>query len=429
MIIIICVAVLILGLGYLGYYKWQQSQILLTEPLGYSVSCEESSSLEQVGQAWLESLIAQHQQPYLRWADRIDEYTLDSIKVLENTERKIVQIDFSIKPRVNRSKTFSNWSGGYEGNILNCQWVIDYDASSAPSEGMVTYMASNIRRPAAYDLEQYNTSGKKEQDEYEQEYYAEKPYDQAQYTYKIENEVCSVSYDGGASWVETPLPVGQLDYYVDGYFKYNELQTGSYIISPEKTVILYGGFHTPLTCLYSDDQGKTWNTAQIADGPLNIHIKFCSFPNANDGYIIIGSDKTMSWELETLFKTADGGKIWVMTGNGPRSSRMQSAGFIGTDIGFISYPYMQGAEAILYRTEDSGKTWTPVATEMDDKLKPYFTKPQTPVWQDGKLILLIDEGADSDYEGPTMQLQYTSDDMGKTWTYVQMLELDVDEPG
>jgi len=429
-LIAVCVAILALGLAAFGYYRWRQSVIVLEPPLGYVVSCEETADLEQVGRAWFGSLVDQHQQPYLRAEDRIQEYQLDAVNILENAERKIVQLDFFIQTQVAESETFDSWGGVYEGTRLEAQWVVEY-LTSPPSIGDdISYMATDIRTPAAYDIEQYNASGQKERDEYYEEFHGEKPYDKTKYTYKIENEICSVSFDGGASWVETPLPLAQLDYNVDGHFKYNELQAGSYIISPEKTVLLYGGHEAPLSLVYSEDQGKNWHTVRVNGALLYIRIKFCSFPTAREGFIVVGHDKTMSSEMQTVLKTADGGETWAVMGNGPRTSLMQAAGFIDADTGFLVYRYVEGAEAVVYRTGDSGKTWVPVPIEMDQELTPFFTRPQAPVWEEGKLLLLIDEGPDSDYKGAhTMQLQYTSEDKGKTWTFSQMVELEVDQPG
>ena len=426
-----CISAVILVSLFGGYYIWRQNQIVLSAPQGYSASCSESAALEEASRDWFFSLLAQYQQDYLRPADRIDAYTLKSVRVLENAGRNIVQIDFSFRPHTPDAPSFSGWSVVDQGNgVLECQWVVQYDISPGSEDGTAAYTAASIERPAAYDLEQYNTSGQKERDEYKQEFFSDLPYDPSQYTYKIENKVCSVSFDGGASWTETPLQVDQIDYYVDGHFKYNQLKPGSYVISPQKTAILYGGFNTPLACLYSDDMGKTWDSVQITDAPLYIHNKFLSFPDADNGFIVAGSDKTMSFEMETILKTTDGGETWEKSGNGPRDRLMQSAGFADSQTGFICYPYSEGAESMVYRTQDSGETWEAVKLEIQSEYIPFFTLPEAPVLQDGKLFLRIGEGADSDFEGINKkQLQYASDDMGETWAYVGMLELDSDQPG
>lgn len=421
--------VLVVGAGFFGLYKWRQSLIVLDPPLAHTVGSD-SASLRIAARSWFESLAAQHQQPYLRRADRIRSYDLGDIKVLEKGGRDIVQLDFDLELTVPDSDAFGDWGLVYGDDGISAQWVVTFDISGPSPEGLKNYTATKIERPAAYDLEIYNSSGQKERDELAYEMNEDKPFDPAQYPYKIENGVCSVSYDGGNTWVVTPLPVDHLDYYVDGHFKTNELREGSYVISPEKTVLLYGGYNTMLTCLYTDDKGATWNATPLDEAPIYCHIKFVSFPTRSDGYIIVGSDKTMSWEAESLYKTSDGGETWTFAGAGPETRQMQSAGFIAPDIGFVSYRYIEGAVALLYRTTDAGATWNPIVLDIEPELQPYFTAPQTPFWQGGELLLMVREGPDSDYQAvEPMQLKYESKDMGVTWTFVDMVALQTEEAG
>lgn len=417
------IALILVG-GFLGFYKWRQSKIVLDTPLGYTFACEEGTEVKAAALNCIESLIEQHQQPYISIADKIGSYEIESVEVLEDGGRKVARIDFVLVLSNPKSDEFADWGLVYDENAISGQWVVTFSVSEAKEQGMTEYTVENLQRPAAYDLEKYNASGQAEVDELEHELNEQVPYDKTQCTYKIENEICSVSYDGGDTWIQTPLPLEQLEYYVDGNFKTNELCEGSYIISPQKTVILYGGFFTPLTCLFSNDMGNTWNTSKPNEGLRSCHIKFCSFPTNDIGYIIIGSEKTMSWEAESVYKTVDGGATWTRTGEGAKQILMVSACFITEDIGFISYPYMDGAEYMLYRTEDSAASWNPVTLDIEVDLQPFFTRPQTPIWQDGELILLVDEGEGSDYGGLNpMQLKYVSQDMGVTWEFVETIEL------
>ncbi|MEH6943646.1 hypothetical protein [Bacillus sp. JJ722] len=105
----------------------------------------------------------------------------------------------------------------------------------------MTYEVYKTQRPAGYDLEIYNTNGQKEKDEYEQEHLKEIPFEQKQYTYKIENKKCFVSYDFGESWKEVPVPIEILAEVGDGNSHYNELQEGSYLIAPEKQPLYMEG--------------------------------------------------------------------------------------------------------------------------------------------------------------------------------------------
>ncbi|AFQ44365.1 BNR/Asp-box repeat protein [Desulfosporosinus meridiei DSM 13257] len=425
----LCLVIAVLAVCYFGFYKYQQSKIKF-QPVGFSVEVN-SKDLIAGGTKWLESYVEQYKGRYVPWSQKVAEYSIDQI---ENREANVIQVDFSVVTKNLDTANASKWNGVLEENKLKCQWVLWFKVEPS-EEGTYTYTATKVQRPAGYDLEKYQTSGEKERDEYKQKYEAEIPYDKQQYTYKIENHICYVSYNGGITWEEVPVSIESLAAVGDGRPYFNKLQEKSYVITSEKTAFVYGGTkEVPLTATYSEDKGATWKTSQISKTLDSVRVKFCSFPNAKVGYVIATGDRAMSQESQIIYKTTDGGATWKEVGSGPRTSLLQSAGFIGENLGFMSYPKIDGAETNLYRTEDGGKSFAPIIIPavkeswMGTTLEP-FIQPETPYFEEGQLFLLVGQGPQGDYMGGTVSAKYKSDDQGKTWYFVELMELPSKELG
>jgi hypothetical protein len=324
-------------------------------------------------------------------------------------------------------KASALWNGVLEEKKVSCQWVLWFDKHSQ-SDGSIQYTVVELQRPAGYDLEKYQTSGEKEKDEYKHQYVDEVPYEKQQYTYKIEKEKCYVSYDNATTWKEVPVPLKTLVEVGDGRAYYNKLQLGSYIITPEKTDFVYGGTReTGLMITYTEDKGTTWNTSEINGKFNSARVRFCSFSGVSVGYVIAAGDRAMSQEIQTIYKTTDKGATWKEIGQGPSNWRLYSGGFIDEKIGFMSYPKVQGAETNFYRTEDGGKTFSPIILPVVKEewqgltLEP-FIQPEMPYLENGQLILLVGQGDQGDFKGGTVMAKLKSNDMGKTWTFVEMVE-------
>jgi hypothetical protein len=297
------------------------------------------------------------------------------------------------------------------------------------------YTATRLQRPAGYDFEKYQTSGEKERDTYKYEYEAEVSYEKKQYTYKIENKICYVSYDEGSTWKEVPVNLETLVEVGDGRPYYNKLQEKSYVITPEKTAFVYGGTReNPLMMTYSEDKGATWKTSEISRTLDSVRVKFCSFPSANVGYVIATGGRTMSQEGQLIYKTTNGGAIWKEVGSGPSTWLLQSGGFVDENLGFMSYPKIEGAKTNFYRTEDGGKNFEPVILPvykeewMGVTLEP-FIQPGTPYYEEGQLSLLIGQGEQGDFKGGAVMAKYKSSDKGKTWFFVELVEPPSKEKG
>ena len=97
------------------------------------------------------------------------------------------------------------------------------------------------------------------------------------------------------------------------------------------------------------------------------------------------------------------------------------------NVGFMSYPNIEGAETNFYRTEDGGKTFEPIILLvvkeqwMGMTFEP-FIQPEMPYFEGGKLFLLVGQGEQGDYKGGNVMAKYKSEDKGKTWSFVESVE-------
>ncbi|MBD3108342.1 exo-alpha-sialidase [Bacillus sp. AGMB 02131] len=429
--ILLFLLIILISASYFGYYKYEQSKITYKKAEGFSISVR-TENITLVGVKWLDAYLAQYQQEFVPGNIKIEDYEIKEIAVLDE-ENNVIQVDFSIKPKSdepNYLETDSQLAAEMEADsIISHQWVLSFNTRAGANDEII-YEVYKIQRPAGYDLEQYNTNGQREIDEYEQEYIEEIPYKEEQYTYKIENETCFVSYDYGETWIEVPVDLKTLATVGDGNSYYNALQEGSYLIRPEKTSFVYGGTQeTGLKIIYTDDQGTTWQTADIDNEMQSVRVKFCNFPTEEVGYVIAAGGRTMSQEGQVIYKTSDGGETWNVTGYGPSTWLLSSGGFIDPNVGFMSYKKVEGEETNFYRTEDGGKTFSPIILPIKEEWNNVFVDPQTPYKENEMLVLLVGQGDEGDYQGGRIMAKYQSEDMGITWEYVELVNPPSTEEG
>jgi hypothetical protein len=416
-----CLVGVVLTGFYFGYGKYWESK--LQPPEGFSVEVN-TKDLTAVGSKWLEGYTKQYRGKFVPWNERLIEYSLDDIEIKETN---VIQIDFSIVTKKLDEKSAYKWNGVIKENSIKCQWVLWVEEEMGAGVNPI-YTVTKLQIPAGYDLEKYQTSGEREKDEHKNEYEAEIPYEKKQYTYKIENKICYVSYDGGNIWKEVPVKLETLVEVGDGRPYYNKLQEKSYVLTSEKTAFVYGGTReNPLMITYSADKGTTWKTVEISKALDSVRVKFCSFPSVNVGYVIATGGRTMSQEGQLIYKTTNGGATWQGVGSGPSTWLLQSGGFVDENLGFMSYPQIEGAKTNFYRTEDGGKTFEPVILPIHKEewmgvtFEP-FIQPEIPYLENGQLYLMVGQGGDGDFKGGTVMAKYKSNDKGKTWSFVELVE-------
>jgi len=235
----------------------------------------------------------------------------------------------------------------------------------------------------------------------------------AKNTYRIFNDLCSVSYDYGNNWVDVPILLEDLCHVMDGNSYLNKLQNGSYIISPERTIFTYGGTtDTTLSIIKSTDKGKTWENVQVDKEHKIIYsgrLKFISFVSEKVGYIVVTTERVMNTEAKSVFKTIDGGESWteIKSETNINEHKLYQAAFLSEDLGFMSMVCNESPE--LYRTEDGGKTWSVIGISKTN----FYIQPEIPYLENGKMYLLLNEGDSSENQ----KAMYVSDDNGKSFKF------------
>ncbi|WP_426348631.1 WD40/YVTN/BNR-like repeat-containing protein [Alloiococcus sp. CFN-8] len=143
------------------------------------------------------------------------------------------------------------------------------------------------------------------------------------------------------------------------------------------------------------------------------------------GYRLTIVDAALGSRFFNLEKTEDEGKSWTEINKDPfLGNTGGDAGikFIDESHGFIILSKSGGSYGELYRTEDSGLSFTKVELpepQLNDTSIDYipFDFPEPPFIEEDKLILLVGQGQDGDYNGGSKG-KYESLDMGRTWTYI-----------
>jgi len=245
-------------------------------------------------------------------------------------------------------------------------------------------------------------------------------------TYKINNDTCSISYNNGKQWIDVPVDYYQLTTNEGGYAYQNQLQDGSYIITPQKTVIVYGGTkETPLSITYSNDRGKNWNVSQVdkAHELKSVREKQISFVSDKCGYLIVTDEKTMSAEAKLIYKTTDGGKKWslVKTKTSLTEHLLYRAGFVTEKIGFIVMECQD--TPLLYRTKDGGINWKRIEIPLESD---EFIQPELPYVSGDKLYLKVGMDKESDIEEKQIAM-YESKNKGKSFVFQKTLTLENEE--
>ncbi|WP_141652138.1 hypothetical protein [Paraliobacillus sp. PM-2] len=244
--------------------------------------------------------------------------------------------------------------------------------------------------------------------------------------YRIRKNTLEVTYDNGESWKKVPVEINNL---LEGDYNgpKDELIEDSYIITPERTAFVVGGYQN-IKVLQSTDRGETWNESSVPSPFQAVRIRILDFVSENNGFLILTGGRSMSWEGNMIFKTNDGGSTWREVGSVPSERQVTSGGFIDEKLGFVSFGSFvrndNPAMPNLYRTDDVGETWTQVDVPIPAEYKGIFTIAETPTFDGTQGTLLVKQGQNGDYQGGKVMAKFVSVDDGKTWSFANLVDPD-----
>ena len=157
--------------------------------------------------------------------------------------------------------------------------------------------------------------------------------------------VIQATEGGGRSWVQSSLSGLPLDGLATRWYP------GSHF-TPDGVVWMVASERLQ----HSRDGGRTWEVAALPARVAAL-VYWMQFVDAMHGWFsTTGCDEPAAIPCPlSLYRTSDGGLTWEAAGTLPGST----VAFPDAQNGFA----MGGDSGILYRTEDSGKSWTPIAID------------------------------------------------------------------
>ena len=169
------------------------------------------------------------------------------------------------------------------------------------------------------------------------------------------------------------------------------------------------------------------NEKEMEAGYINLDGEEAFFLDENHGYRLQVVDAALGSRFYALLETKDSGANWERINEDPYlGDTGVSAGitFINESLGFIGLSHSGGSYSDLYRTEDGGLSFEKCIIQSievpltEEETYPPFDSPLMPYEEDGKLMLLVGQGQDGDYNGGSKAM-YQSIDKGVTWNYIK----------
>ncbi len=443
------IALVLIVLIILIVINLKTEEAKIKERVGYTVECQTKDDDSKSMSIWFKDYMKQFEQKGLDKDLIVKKYSITKTELLGI---HVIEIDFTIKSQKSNPKLEKILGGAYDSKsgLIKCQWILNYQISSdkgkkyfkvidvhdSKEESEKTISKKNELNKEALNQDRSIGMDEQTKEEYDKKYkaaddisrqaydkeftqQAKEPQLNAICTYRIYNDICSVSYDSGKGWADVPISLKELCSVMDGNSYFNKLQAGSYVISPERTILAYGGTKdTALSIIKSSDEGKTWKRIQVDKEhkfQISGRLKFISFVSEKVGYIVVTTERAVSTEAKAVFKTTDGGDSWteIKSETNINIHKLYQASFLTENLGFMSM--VCGDKPELFRTEDGGKTWNTIEIDMTSS----YIQPEIPYLENGKMYLLLNEGDDSSNHKKAL---YVSDDNGKSFKYDKEVE-------
>jgi hypothetical protein len=385
----------------------------------------------QIGAIWTREFLAQYSQKYLTWSKRLSKIQIEEPEILDDSN-DIVLISFSAALNDTNTDNFEEWEGVLEDGRMHCEWVVEFIIDNH-YDGTATIYVSSIMTPEDYGIEQdtkNNVSSVVIEDATESSYAY----------YQIKDNFLSVTYDGGAKFINVPVDITKLPLVDNGTTGTQTLSRGSYVVSTSTTAFLYGGTtsgtsKTPLTVVYSTDLGSQWTTCEI-DNEYGAQYYYLEFFDESNGVIVAeyrGDDSTYS----KIYITSNGGSSWTTAGQGPSTGSLKGVKFISAKTGFFAYEYDENVDSNLYKTTDGAKTFEKIYLS-EQKLESavaaaagdgatwssVFREATVPVLdKNSDIIVYLTQGTENIYNNGRTAAKYISTDRGVTFKYSGLVEI------
>jgi photosystem II stability/assembly factor-like uncharacterized protein len=397
------------------YYFYYEEDLNAPLPMTTSVDAEGEEPEDIAYRFWFEYMQAYQGADVTSW-QRLADVRFNDFQLLAGDEEEFaVAVTFWAQLERGDWSTHSSWGEVQEdGTITDIHWTLrikktgenEYTLTriddTAGAIGGLPPIEDTFQKEAGIDVPDENNR------------------------YRIENNTLSVTYDNGESWTDVPVEIGQL-FEGDYNGPENELLEDSYIITPERTAFIVGGFQN-VSILQSTDQGATWDEVQVPSPFQAIRVRIIDFVSEEVGFLILTGDRTMSWEGNRIFKTEDGGATWNEIGGVDSERQVTSGGFIDESLGFVSFGSISINEnppaPDLYRTADGGESWDQVEVPIPAEYEGIFTVAEVPTFDGTQGTLLVNQGPNGDYQGGNVMARFISVDDGATWSFANLVDPD-----
>ncbi|SFC47560.1 WD40/YVTN/BNR-like repeat-containing protein [Clostridium uliginosum] len=396
----ICI-ILILSVTVFSYFREQN--IDDKENSGKVISTiNNNGDLLSIG----EQLIEVYMKPFFNKSDE-DKESIRNLNVQKeeildfNNDELVVKVDFNLTPQNN--KTHESW-GEIKDGKLQASWILKIKIS----DDYIYKMIDKEKSRGSNDKSKIVREAKKR----------ERSFGKSNKNYYLDGHNIKVTYDGGDSWINVPVDVKALFDRGEPLPNTNELQNGSFIITPENISFVYGGTNKyPISVLVSKDKGVTWSKSVVSNETQGSRQLFLDFTSDKNGHVIATGDRAMSSEMTYAYETNDGNTTWNKIGdtNEITHTLVNGVAFSTDKIGFICYRSYNEYPNIKYTTNE-GNNWTqlklPLPTEYEDK----FTEAQLPKFEGKNGVILVDQGKNGDL-GKGKMGKFITEDYGLTWKF------------
>lgn len=393
----------------------------------------ESVSLVDVSRLWMQEYLNQLKGPYVPTIQSIRFGEITDINVI-NADDKTVLLEFNAKALDTDSEYFSSWEGYIVDNTMMCEWVIKFEFEDL-YDGTAIAHAVSIQMPEEYGIETYASAKNQEKVTVSQT-------NTEIYRYQLNSDRVQVTFDGGEHWVNVPVDSAYLTYsYSSAEDKTGNraIDEGRYIINADIAAFVYGGIvaedkEIPLTLVFTKDKGENWVSSQISD-IKSVQYGYITYFSDTEGIMVASYRKSAKDIVTVIYKTVDGGEMWTEVCTVTNSTGVTDVNFINGKTGFVCFEYSDSMKNTLFATYDGGMSLTEIVLpqqQLSDnangkyKWNEVFVQASAPAVSDnGRLVVTLSQNENTDYPNATMAARYYSEDEGKSWSYLDQIDLNV----